>query len=172
MRELHYWLLRGPHGPALRALAAPEGEVRRVAAAVEVIRNRYREPIPATDVAEAANMSASALRRHFKAVTSLSPLQFQKHLRLVEARRLMFGSGLSARQAAFEVGYCQPLAVQPRLPPPVRRTAAPRRQEHRGNGGRSTARPWGERDTLSFVLSGHAHHPAWALGRVRAAAAR
>lgn len=108
MRELHYWLLRGPHGPALRALAAPEGEVRRVAAAVEVIRNRYREPIPATDVAEAANMSASALRRHFKAVTSLSPLQFQKHLRLVEARRLMFGSGLSARQAAFEVGYASP----------------------------------------------------------------
>ncbi len=105
LHELHYWLLRSAHGPALRALATPHGHTRRIAASIDLIRTGFRETLPAERLAAAAQMSPSAFRRHFKATTSLSPLQFQKQLRLVEARRLMLGSGLAASQAAMRVGY-------------------------------------------------------------------
>ncbi|MDD3444577.1 MAG: AraC family transcriptional regulator, partial [Zavarzinia sp.] len=103
--EMHYWLLAGRHGPAIRRLGMPEGPVRRVARAVSLLRAEFARTLPVDRLAAAAGMSPSSFYQHFRAVTSLSPLQFQKHLRLIEARRLMMAEGASASSAAFAVGY-------------------------------------------------------------------
>ncbi|GGX37363.1 AraC family transcriptional regulator [Pigmentiphaga litoralis] len=105
VREMHYWLLAGRHGPAIRRLGWPEGHVHRIARAVAVLRADYAQPIAVERLATVAGMSPSSFHQHFRAVTSLSPLQFQKHLRLLEARRLMLTDGASASSAAFKVGY-------------------------------------------------------------------
>lgn len=105
LREMHYWLLVGRHGAAIRHLGWPDGHVQRVARAVAILRADYARPLPVERLAAAAGMSPSAFHQHFRAVTSLSPLQFQKHLRLVEARRLMLSEGKTASNAAFDVGY-------------------------------------------------------------------
>ena len=105
VRELHYWLLAGRHGDAIRKLGWPDGHVQRVARAVQVLRRDYDKPIAVERLASVAGMSASSFHQHFKAITSLSPLQFQKHLRLIEARRLMQSNGASASTAAYTVGY-------------------------------------------------------------------
>lgn len=105
MRELHYWLLSGPHGAALRALAAPGSYPSRLAAALAILRDEYRARVPVERLASAAAMSPSAFHKHFKQMTSLTPGAYQKRLRLIEARRLMLDEGLSATSAAFEVGY-------------------------------------------------------------------
>lgn len=105
LREMHYWLLVGRHGAAIRHLGWPDGHVHRVARAVAILRADYAKPLPVERLAVAAGMSPSAFHQHFRAVTSLSPLQFQKHLRLVEARRLMLSEGKNASNAAFDVGY-------------------------------------------------------------------
>jgi AraC-like DNA-binding protein len=105
MRELHYWLLSGQHGAALRALAAPDGHASRLAAAIAILREEYRSRVPVERLAAAAAMSLTAFHKHFKQMTSLTPGQYQKRLRLIEARRLMLDEGFSASSAAFEVGY-------------------------------------------------------------------
>jgi AraC-like DNA-binding protein len=105
MQELHYWLLASAHGEALRQLTLPDSRGQQISRAIEFIRKRFREPIGAGELAAEAAMSPSAFRRHFKAVTSFSPLQFQKELRLIDARRLMLTEGKSAKRAAAEVGY-------------------------------------------------------------------
>jgi AraC-like DNA-binding protein len=105
VREMHYWLLAGRHGTAIRRLGWPDGHVRRVARAVAVLRAQFARPLPLERLAAAAGMSPSSFHQHFRAVTSLSPLQFQKRLRLIEARRLMLSEGATASSAAFAVGY-------------------------------------------------------------------
>ena len=105
VRELHYWLLEGRHGPAIRRLGWAEGHARRVARAVAVLRAEFARPIPIDRLAATAGMSPSSFHHHFRAVTSLSPLQFQKQLRLIEARRMMMAEGVTASSAAFAVGY-------------------------------------------------------------------
>lgn len=105
VRELHYWLLAGRHGEAIRGLGWPDGHVGRVARAVRLLRRDFDKPLPVERLAAEAGMSASAFHQHFKRVTSLSPLQFQKRLRLIEARRLMQAHGASAGRAAHAVGY-------------------------------------------------------------------
>lgn len=105
MKELHYWLLKGEHGPAIRRLAFPDGQAERVAAAARLLRAEFHHSVAVERLAMAAGMSVSTFRRRFKALTSLTPVQFQKELKLVEARRLMLGEGRSASQAAFAVGY-------------------------------------------------------------------
>ncbi|HEY0683007.1 MAG TPA: AraC family transcriptional regulator [Steroidobacter sp.] len=105
LQELHYWLLKSRYGPSLRALSFPQGNTQRILVAIEIIRKDFRKPIAVEELAAAANMSPSAFHRHFRAVTSLSPLQFQKQLRLIEARRLMLNERVTARRAAFQVGY-------------------------------------------------------------------
>lgn len=105
LREMHYWLMAGRHGSAIRHLGWPEGHVQRVARAVAVLRSEFTQRIPIERLAAVAGMSPSSFHQHFRAVTSLSPLQFQKHLRLIEARRLMLSEGRSASSAAFAVGY-------------------------------------------------------------------
>lgn len=105
MRELHYWLLAGRHGPAIRRLGWPDGPAQRIARAVAVLRADFMRPLPVDRLAETAGMSASSFHEHFRAITSLSPRQFQKQLRLIEARRLMIAEGATASGAAFTVGY-------------------------------------------------------------------
>lgn len=104
-REMHYWLLAGRHGSAIRRLGLADSHAQRIGRAVALIRAEFKRPLPVDRLADAAGMSSSSFHQHFRAVTSLSPLQFQKQLRLIEARRLMLAEGLSASSAAFEVGY-------------------------------------------------------------------
>lgn len=105
LRELHYWLLAGRHGAAIERLGRPDAHVSRIARAVAVLRAEFAQPMRVGPLAAIAGMSLSSFHQHFRAVTSLSPLQFQKQLRLVEARRLMRAENMSASRAAFEVGY-------------------------------------------------------------------
>lgn len=105
VRELHYWLLAGRHGPAIRHLGFPDSRARRIGRAIDLIRKDFSSPLRVEQLAAAAGMSASSFHQHFKAVTSLSPLQFQKQLRLIEARRLMLAKGARPSHAAYEVGY-------------------------------------------------------------------
>ena len=105
IKELHYWLLEGEHGAAIRQIALPDGQAERVAAAARLLRAEFRRPVAVERLAAAASMSVSTFRRRFKALTSLTPVQFQKELKLAEARRLMLGEGRSASQAAYAVGY-------------------------------------------------------------------
>jgi len=105
VRELHYWLLAGRHGATIRRLGWPGSHIHRVGRAVAVLRRDFAQPLPVEHLAALADMSPSSFHKNFRRVTSLSPLQFQKQLRLIEARRLMTGEGLSASNAAFRVGY-------------------------------------------------------------------
>ncbi len=105
VRELHYWLLAGRHGEAIRRLGWPNGPAQRIARAVAVIRAEFTRPLPVDRLAGVAGMSPSSFYHHFQSVTSLTPRQFQKQLRLIEARRLMLAEGVSASGAAFAVGY-------------------------------------------------------------------
>lgn len=105
LKELHYWLLQGRHGAMLSRLARPEGHGQRIARAVALLRADFARPLPVRQLAQAAGMSPSAFHQHFKAATSLTPLQFQKQLRLIEARHLLMAGGLPVSAAAFEVGY-------------------------------------------------------------------
>lgn len=105
IRELHYWLLAGRHGPAIRRLGSPGGPAGRIARAVEVLRAEFPSALPVERLAALAGMSVSSFHHHFRSVTSLSPLQFQKQLRLIEAKRLMMAEGRTAGAAAFAVGY-------------------------------------------------------------------
>ncbi|PMR77881.1 AraC family transcriptional regulator [Billgrantia endophytica] len=105
MRELHYWLLTGPHGKALWSLADPDSHASRLATAIAILRAEYRSRVAVERLAAEASMSLTSFHKHFKHMTSLTPGQYQKRLRLIEARRLMLDEGFSASNAAFEVGY-------------------------------------------------------------------
>lgn len=105
LRELHYWLLIGCHGPAIRGVGRVDSHAGRVARAVEHIRRNYAEPVRIRHLARIANMSEPAFHAHFKAITTLTPLQFQKQLRLIEARRLMLSEGRPIAVASGNVGY-------------------------------------------------------------------
>jgi AraC-like DNA-binding protein len=105
LRELHYWLLAGRHGSAIRGLGVKGSHAERISRAIAVLRAEFAAPIRVDRLADIAGLSPSAFHQHFKAITSLSPLQFQKQLRLIEARRLMLSEGRSASLAAYEVGY-------------------------------------------------------------------
>lgn len=104
-RELCYFLLNGAQGRRLRQMALAEGRTAQITKAIHWIGTQFREPISIEDAAAVAGMSTSAFHHHFKAVTALSPLQYQKQLRLQEARRLMVSDGGDATTAAFAVGY-------------------------------------------------------------------
>ncbi|WP_027597918.1 AraC family transcriptional regulator [Pseudomonas sp. MOIL14HWK12:I2] len=104
-REILFRVLQGPHGWMLREIAAPDTAMARVSLAIQWIRRDFAEPIRVESLAQKAAMSVSAFHRHFKAVTTLSPLQYQKRVRLLQARTLMVASAKSVTAAAFEVGY-------------------------------------------------------------------
>lgn len=107
VRELHYRLLRSPHGAMLRALARRDSPASRIARVTARLRRDFRERIVVAELAAVAGMSVSTFHEHFRAVTATTPLQFAKALRLIEARRLL-GSGAPVAHAAFDVGYESP----------------------------------------------------------------
>ncbi|HTH62582.1 MAG TPA: AraC family transcriptional regulator [Paraburkholderia sp.] len=108
MREICYWLLSGPKGPEIARLVSTESASHRLLRAVENLRARFTEPVRVEDLAEIAQLSPSAFHRQFKALTGLAPLQYQKQVRLLEARRLLLSQSMSVQSAAFEVGYESP----------------------------------------------------------------
>ena len=108
IREITFRILTGPDGARLRQIAAAGAPAQRIARAIRWLRDHYAEPLRIETLAKHVGMSPSALHLHFKQVTALSPLQYQKQLRLQEARRLMVGEGLDAGEAAFRVGYESP----------------------------------------------------------------
>lgn len=108
LREIHYRVLTGELGERLCHLCEVDGPSQRIARAIELLKQRYAEPLRVEDLATAAHMSPSSLHQRFKAVTTMSPLRFQKQLRLQEARRLMLSDGLEAAAAGHRVGYESP----------------------------------------------------------------
>ncbi len=108
MREICYWLLTGPRGGDIARLVLKTGPSRHVIDALQSLRGRFREAVRVEDLAAVAHMSVSAFHRQFKALTSYTPLQYQKQLRLLEARRLMVSRAFNVEAAAFEVGYESP----------------------------------------------------------------
>ncbi len=107
-REILYRLLTGPHGPMLRHVATAGSHLNQVSRAIAAIRRRFDGQIRIEEVAAEAGMSPSSLHAHFKAITHMTPLEYQKQLRLQEARRLMLVGGASAGTAGFAVGYESP----------------------------------------------------------------
>lgn len=105
MREVHYRLLQGAEGRAVAQLAVKGSQLQRIAQVIHTLKSDYHQPIRIEHLAAKANMSVSSFHAHFKAVTAMSPLQFQKKLRLMEARRLMLADATTAADAAFRVGY-------------------------------------------------------------------
>lgn len=107
-REIVYRLLMGQQGARLRHLAVQGSYTPHIARAVERIRQDFDQPLRIEELARELGMSVSGLHHRFKAVTAMSPLQFQKHLRLQEARRLMLSEDFDATSAAYRVGYRDP----------------------------------------------------------------
>lgn len=108
LREIHYRVLTGELGQRLCDLCAIDGQAQRIARVITLLKARYDEPLRMEELAAAAHLSVSALHHRFKAVTAMSPLQYQKQLRLQEARRLMLSEGLEAAAAGHRVGYESP----------------------------------------------------------------
>jgi AraC-like DNA-binding protein len=104
-REIVYRLLKGEQGGRLRHTAALGGHTHRIVEAIERLRKDFDRPLRVEDIARDFGMSVSGFHHHFKAVTAMSPLQFQKQVRLQEARRLMLGEDLDAASAGYRVGY-------------------------------------------------------------------
>jgi len=107
-REILYRLLCDDHSGLLRQIALADSRLSRVGRAIAWIRENYAGPFSIDRVAQAAHMSPASLHRHFKAVTTLSPLQYQKQIRLQEARRLLMSQQASAATIGFSVGYDSP----------------------------------------------------------------
>lgn len=107
-REILFRVLQGPMGWMLHDIATPDTALSRINLAVQWIREHFAEPMRVEALAEMAALSVSAFHRHFKAVTALSPLQYQKHVRLLHARSLLLAGDGSATSIAFGVGYESP----------------------------------------------------------------
>ena len=107
-REIIYRVLQGRVGARLRAVATLGDQSHRTAKAVAWITANYAKPLHIEELAQIASMGVSTLHHHFRMLTAMSPLQYQKQLRLQSARNLMLNNGLDAASAAFEVGYESP----------------------------------------------------------------
>lgn len=107
-REILYRVLQGPHGGMLREIASPDSALARVSLAIQWIRRDFALSLRVEDLADKAPMSVSAFHRHFKAVTALSPVQYQKRIRLLQARKLLVTGGRNVSSAALDVGYESP----------------------------------------------------------------
>lgn len=107
-REILYRLLVGDQGVRLRQIASAGSQGRQIVQAINWIKNHFNQPLRVDDLAKQARMSTSTFHHHFRSMTNLSPLQFQKQLRLSEARNLMLTEHFDAASASFEVGYESP----------------------------------------------------------------
>ncbi|NJL80909.1 MAG: AraC family transcriptional regulator [Richelia sp. RM2_1_2] len=108
IREIYYRLLIGEQGEAVRQIATSGSHMQRIAEAIKLIKADFTQPIQVEELAGLTKMSPSSFHHHFKKVTSMSPLQYQKQLRLLEARRLMLAENSNAANAAYQVGYESP----------------------------------------------------------------
>ena len=108
IKEIIYRLLIGGQGARLSHIVSSGGDTRRISKAIGHLREHFDEQLKMDEIARELGMSVSGFHHHFKSVTSMSPLQFQKHLRLQEARRLMLGEDMDAASAGFRVGYQDP----------------------------------------------------------------
>lgn len=108
LKEIHYRLLLSPIGGMLRKLLSVDSHASRIAKSIQRIRASFREPLAVGDLAQAAGMSQSSFHEHFKSVTGTTPLQYQKDLRMIEARTLLERGIPSVSVAGFEVGYESP----------------------------------------------------------------
>lgn len=107
-KEIIYRLLQGKNGEQLKQMAIEESSTHRISDAIQYIMNNFHQPFRVEDLAETVNLSVSTFHRQFKEITSMSPIQFQKQLRLQEARRLLLTRLVDATEAAFQVGYESP----------------------------------------------------------------
>ncbi len=105
IREIHFRLLTAPHGAMLRRLRWHDSHASRVQTAVSHIRQNYKSVLAVADLAKLAGMSTSSFHEHFKSVTATTPLQYQKHLRLMEAKRLLSEGNHAVSTVAYEIGY-------------------------------------------------------------------
>lgn len=108
MRELSYWLLTSPCSGDIAKIALANSHSQQLVRAIHLLRDRFMDPVRIEELAMTAGMSPSAFHRQFKAFTSMTPVQYQKQLRLLEARRLMTTDAANAETAAFQVGYESP----------------------------------------------------------------
>ncbi|MBN9501403.1 MAG: AraC family transcriptional regulator [Armatimonadetes bacterium 55-13] len=108
MREICYWLLTGPYGREVVQMARVMGPAQEIVRSIQTLRERFAETVRVEDLAREANMSPSTFHLRFKALTATSPLQYQKQLRLHEARRLLVTGEANVESAAFLVGYQSP----------------------------------------------------------------
>jgi AraC-like DNA-binding protein len=108
LKEIHFRVLMGELGYRLRELCTLESHTQRISSVIKLLRSSYAGPVRVENLAAAANMSVSSLHHRFKEVTAMSPMQYLKHLRLHEARRLMLAAGMAASAASYHVGYESP----------------------------------------------------------------
>ena len=108
IRELYYRLLMGDQNEAVWQIATSGSHMQRIAEVIKLLKAEFTKSLSMDDLAKQASMSSATFHRHFKAVTSMSPLQYQKQLRLLEARRLMLAENADATHAAYQVGYESP----------------------------------------------------------------
>ena len=108
LREVHFRLLQAPCGGMLRNLLRQNSHASKISKAISLIRCKYSEPLSVGEVARSVGMSVSSFFHHFKVITESTPLQYQKNIRLLEARRLLMSEGESVTQTALKVGYESP----------------------------------------------------------------
>jgi AraC-like DNA-binding protein len=105
MREICFWLLTGPHAGEVCKLVLPNSQTQRITRAIHMLREQFSRPLRIEELAAVSGMSASSFHQHFRALTAMTPLQYQKQLRLLEARRLLIEGDINAAHAAYRVGY-------------------------------------------------------------------
>ena len=108
LREVHFRLLQAPCGGMLRNLLRQNSHASKISKAISLIRYKYSEPLSVAEVARSVGMSASSFFHHFKFITESTPLQYQKNVRLLEARRLLMSEGKTVTLTALKVGYESP----------------------------------------------------------------
>ena len=108
VREICFYLLSSPHGGELRRIFTPDTRASNIARAIALLRDRFTQKISIDELARSVNMSPSSFYRSFRHITAVSPLQYQKQLRLEEAKRLMLNGECNAATASFRVGYESP----------------------------------------------------------------
>ncbi|MGF9698273.1 AraC family transcriptional regulator [Paenibacillus sp. MABNR03] len=108
IREMLYRIIQDEHGHSIKQFAVQNSHAQHIAKVIEVIQSEYDKPLRVEQLADMINMSSSSLHHHFKAITTMSPIQFQKQIRLQEARRMLIAGTTDAANAAFQVGYESP----------------------------------------------------------------
>lgn len=108
VREMHYRMLRSEYGKAITQMSLKGTPAQRISVAIQKLRRDYDQMVKIDELANLAGMSLSSFHSHFKSITNMSPLQFQKSVRLVEARSLMMSQNLDAASTAYKVGYESP----------------------------------------------------------------